>query len=828
MTAMAALRRTVVVGVQQPALRLISAVWPPTRRSIPGYLVVVLVMYVRLYFGHIRAVRTKEAEAEDERKRKHVLVSMRNLLHYEQNGCGSEDGDEGAAGAKKEADAKKLHGLIFDDIENGPVTKIGIAPDHPDLVEIKRRLGVRARKELRSAIDRTRAARAVPRANEHKKLTDEDGVFTRAEYADGVRLSKCLKFHKEQVQAHFPDVAAPKELLAEAKTLSKEIAGARSQARQRIRALVMPHFPKWLCGTLLLMVSETLWGLLHSMTLSLPHTLTTVIDGGTKARAARSCLTMGLAYLLNFPIDTLGDVLVDDVEAEVLLKLRSSVMATILSQDREYFDAHQVGELQERLNRDTAEVARSAIAQPKALLSILTRIATNTGVLLTISPRLAWLALCVPVPFSIIVAVMSLKQTRKQNRKIGRVNDRAAAGTIEVLREVTTVRQFGMERIEVAKFCETATWRMQLERRLRVSSMLTQYSTLQAFEASRLLNIFWGVGLCVAGELEATRLLMAVINLQQVVNNTRGLFNLLPQFFMVMEPLERLAALLEARPKIEPGPESYTSDATAPEAIDGSESTEGKHGRRPATYTGRIVFENVHFAYPAEKQKKVLQGLSLTVEPGQKVALVGKAGCGKSTAITLMQRFYDPGAGTISLDGFPLQSYDLHHLRAHTGVVAQDNILFSATLRENITYGMGAGNGLPVATDAMVEAACAAANASEFIAEFPNGLSTLVGEKGVKLSGGQKQRIAIARAIIRSPPILLLDEATSALDSVNEREVQKALDEMLKMHKGVALVIAHRLTTIKNCDQIVVIDRGQKVATALYKSLYFATRFAFV
>ena len=300
------------------------------------------------------------------------------------------------------------------------------------------------------------------------------------------------------------------------------------------------------------------------MTLSLPHTLTTVIDAGTKARAAKSCLTMGLAYLLNFPIDTLGDVLVDDVEAEVLLKLRSSVMATVLSQDREYFDAHQVGELQERLNRDTAEVARSAIAQPKALLSILTRIATNSGVLLTISPRLAWLALCVPVPFSIFVAVISLKQTRRQNRKVGRVNDRAAAGTIEVLREVSTVRQFGMERVEVAKFCETATWRMQLERRLRVSSMITQYTTLQAFEASRLLNIFWGVGLVVSGELEPTRLLMAVINLQQVVNNTRGLFNLLPQFFMVMEPLERLATLLESRPKIEPPPTSCKSTSKLP------------------------------------------------------------------------------------------------------------------------------------------------------------------------------------------------------------------------------------------------------------------------
>ena len=205
-------------------------------------------------------------------------------------------------------------------------------------------------------------------------------------------------------------------------------------------------------------------------------------------------------------------------------------------------------------------------------------------------------------------------------------------------------------------------------------------------------------------------------------------------------------------------------------ASEQSSSIEGKHGRRPERYEGRFVFEDVHFAYPAEKQKTVLSGLSFSVQPGQKVALVGRAGCGKSTAITLVQRFYDANQGSIMLDDYPIADYDLHHLRAHTGVVAQDNVLFSATLRENITYGMGCGNGLPEATDEMVNAACEAANCSEFIAEFPNGLFTLVGEKGIKLSGGQKQRIAIARAIIRSPPILLLDEATSALDSVNEKE----------------------------------------------------------
>lgn len=198
------------------------------------------------------------------------------------------------------------------------------------------------------------------------------------------------------------------------------------------------------------------------------------------------------------------------------------------------------------------------------------------------------------------------------------------------------------------------------------------------------------------------------------------------------------------------------------------------------------------------------------VEPCTKVAFVGKAGCGKSTSVTLIQRFYNAAKGQILLDNRPIGDYDVHHLRRNIGVVAQDNVLFSTSLYNNIVYGMGQGN-LPQPTMAQVWAACDAANVTEFVHTFPNGLHTFIGEKGVKLSGGQKQRLAIARAIIRHPTILLLDEATSALDSVNEKEVQKALDAMLKLHSGVAICIAHRLTTIKNCDKIVVMHEGKKV-----------------
>ena len=186
--------------------------------------------------------------------------------------------------------------------------------------------------------------------------------------------------------------------------------------------------------------------------------------------------------------------------------------------------------------------------------------------------------------------------------------------------------------------------------------------------------------------------------------------------------------------------------------------------------------------------------------------------------VTLIQRFYDVTSGSITLDGELLQEYDVHNLRRHIGVVAQDNVLFSTSIMENIVYGMGQGH-LAKPTMDDIWRACDSANATEFIKTFPNGLHTFVGEKGVKLSGGQKQRIAIARAMIRQPTILLLDEATSALDSVNEKEVQKALDVMLKQHAGVAICIAHRLTTIKNCDKIIVMDQGKKVEEGSHAEL---------
>jgi ATP-binding cassette subfamily B (MDR/TAP) protein 1 len=220
---------------------------------------------------------------------------------------------------------------------------------------------------------------------------------------------------------------------------------------------------------------------------------------------------------------------------------------------------------------------------------------------------------------------------------------------------------------------------------------------------------------------------------------------------------------------------------------------------------GTIKFDNVHFAYPSRPDQKVCQGYNLVVESGTTVALVGASGSGKSTAVSLVERFYDPDSGSVTLDGTDLKELNVRWLREQIGLVGQEPVLFSGTIADNIS------SGKPGSTREQVETAAKMANAHAFIMEFPEGYDTNVGEKGGQLSGGQKQRVAIARAMIKNPKVLLLDEATSALDNESEKVVQAALDDLMNEHKRTTIVIAHRLTTIRNADKIAVVDKGRIV-----------------
>ncbi len=229
------------------------------------------------------------------------------------------------------------------------------------------------------------------------------------------------------------------------------------------------------------------------------------------------------------------------------------------------------------------------------------------------------------------------------------------------------------------------------------------------------------------------------------------------------------------------------------------------------TINGSIVYDNVQFSYPTRPDMAILRGLSLQIEPGQKIALVGHSGAGKSTVIQLLMRFYTASAGEIRINSVNINKFDITHLRANIGIVPQDVLLFGGTIAENIRYGR------PNATDAEVTEAAKRANAWEFISTFPDAMQTMVGERGVKLSGGQRQRIAIARAILKDPAILILDEATSSLDAESESLVQAALDELMK--NRTTIIIAHRLATVRNVDCIYVLDEGRVAEAGTHTEL---------
>ncbi|MBP2228032.1 ATP-binding cassette subfamily B protein [Azospirillum agricola] len=481
--------------------------------------------------------------------------------------------------------------------------------------------------------------------------------------------------------------------------------------------------------------------------------------------------------------------LVSWIGERVVADIRRAVYDHVLTLSPGFFETTKTGEILSRLTTDTTLLQVVVGSSASIALRNLLMFLGGTGMLLITSPKLTGLVALV-VPLVVAPIVLFGRRVRKLSRDS---QDRIAdVGSFveETLAAIRTVQAYTHEAIDRGLFGRRVEEAFDVAiHRVRVRALMTVIVIVLVFGAVGI--ILWiGGHDVVSGRLTPGELSAFVIYSVVVAGSVGAISEVIGDLQRAAGATERLFGLLAVESEIRP--------PAAPLAL-------------PSPARGALSFESVRFHYPSRPDWAALEEFSLDVRPGERVALVGPSGAGKSTVFQLLLRFYDPQAGAVRLDGVDVRAADPVEVRRRLGLVAQDPVIFSANAWENIRYGR------PDASDAEVRAAAQAAHALEFLDALPEGFDTFLGEKGVRLSGGQRQRLAIARAILRDPPVLLLDEATSALDAESERMVQDALDRL--MTGRTTLIVAHRLATVLNADRIVVMDQGRVVETGTHAQL---------
>lgn len=465
-----------------------------------------------------------------------------------------------------------------------------------------------------------------------------------------------------------------------------------------------------------------------------------------------------------------------DVRLGVEYTVREQVVSKLNSLPISFHQREGVGGTMNRVNQGISGYVGAFSDVAFNLLPTLLYLILSVTAMLQMEWRLA-LAVIVFTPLPALVGAKAAPEQMRRERRLVERWSSIYSRFNEVLAGIMTVKGYLMEEEEKRRFLEGVREGNEIVRRgVRTDNRTGTLRTLAATTA-RLVALALGGYFALTGEITVGTLVAFLGYIGGLFGPVQGLTNAYQTFRRVSVSLETIFGILDA--------DDIVGDI--PGAAD------------VRLLKGEVEFRNVSFGY--QPGSAVLRGISLTARPGETIALVGPSGSGKTTLATLLQRFYSVSDGAITIDGVDIRDMTQHSLRSQIGVVFQDAHLFNDTVRANIAYGR------PHATHAEVEAAARAAHAHDFILDLPDGYDTVVRERGTRLSGGQRQRIAIARALLKNPPILILDEATSALDSESERLIQQALKTLL--HGRTAFVIAHRLSTVRDADRIVVIKEGE-------------------
>jgi ATP-binding cassette, subfamily B, bacterial len=493
-------------------------------------------------------------------------------------------------------------------------------------------------------------------------------------------------------------------------------------------------------------------------------------------------LVLALASAARFYcVNWLGERVVADIRADVFKHLTGLSPA--------FYEAAHSGEVMSRLTSDTTQVkAAASTVISQALRNFVVLVGAMVMMIVT-SPRLSLLVL-VAIPIIVLPLVAYGRAVRARSRQAQDQLAHASAYASEALSQVRTLQAFTHEGAASARFASAVERSFAAAKsRNKARAGLTALTIFLVF-ASVVGVLWYGAQDVLAGTITGGRLGQFVLYALLAAAGIGELSEVWGEVSQAAGAMERLGELLAVEPQIK--------SPAQPVPL-------------PQPPKGEIAFDDVTFSYPLRPKTSALDGVTFHVATGERVAIVGPSGAGKTTIFSLLLRFYDVSSGSVRVDGVPVDQADLALLRSRFAIVPQETALFADTVAANIAYGVDEASAVEI------ERAARAAFAHDFIAALPEGYATMLGERGVTLSGGQRQRIAIARAVLRNAPILLLDEATSALDSESETLVQRALDSI--MEGRTTLVIAHRLSTVTRADRILVLDRGRLVEEGTHQTL---------